>query len=218
MEENCVADSDPQTPDPQTPPPVTPEPTSEPKTITQDALTRIAAKEKSEGANAERARLLKEFGVESLDEAKKVFAERQQAEDAKKSELEKAAEREAKAKADGERAVAAAKQEAHNDRVALRLIASGLPRETVSDGEALADVVRLINAEVGSKSEDIDAKIEAVKVRFPQFFTASTTSGTPSSVPSGHPSGAPAGESAFDRGKKRAEEMMQRRGVVRPSS
>lgn len=165
----------------------------------QATVDRLIAGEK---ANTERARvkaLLGDLGFDKLEDLKTLVQTHRQAEDAARTEVERAIARanEEKVAAASERASIA--NERHTLHVERALMAAG------AQGD-LAKVARLVEVEVGAEIGAVMAAIEAAKTDFPSLFKPAQA-GLPSSEPSG--GGAPSRPSnspdAYARGEERAK-------------
>lgn len=221
---NSGGDPDPSTPPtggdpapvPKPAPPVVPT-----VTLSQDDLTALAAKEKSQGERAGARKALTdlatELGFTSIDDAKTfVTTTRQAQQDAltedekRKAELDR---RESELLA-REQAAIAAKRSA--DQRAL-LVGLG------ATGDDLTDAVALLQAGLAADADEQAVKdaAEALKARRPELFGAKAPSTPPPTLPPA-PSGAPAGGPPARTGtaakdavraaaRKRAEEMGLRR-------
>lgn len=75
----------------------------EKKTFSQEELNRLFAKEKKDARSAERSEILKALGVDDIEKVKQILETQRQADEAKKTEIEKAQEKERQAQAEIER-------------------------------------------------------------------------------------------------------------------
>ncbi len=150
------------------------------KTFTQDEVNAMVGKVRGEGRTAASSELLKQLGVETIDEAKAALASMKEIEDAKKSEVDKALALASKSEA----ALATANTtiEALNRRVvdteikieAARVVmdkdGKTVTRPAFRD-DALDDVLILIKRdgikEVEGKQEGIDKALAALATAKP---------------------------------------------------
>lgn len=188
----------------------------EPVTMTQAELDRKIqvekAKAKRSGRKEFEGEVAQMFGV-SIEEAKKIIAERQQREESEKSEAQRAKEA-----ADAEKAAAAkeraeATRERHHAKVERRLIKAGV------DPDRAEDLRDLVKAEVGADDDAIIEAIDKVKEKFPSLFETAASNGGPRPV-GGNPAGGgprpskPTAESARERAQARANARMPHKQAV----
>jgi hypothetical protein len=169
--------------------------------LSQDEVNRIAAREKESGKRAGMQSVLETLGVADVKEAKAVIEAARAAEDANKSEMQKAID---KAQAETTRAQQTT-TELQQERQSLAAERALLRAGILSD-EQVAELVPLVTAKV-SESVDAAAAVEQLKVTFPQLFTVPTNAVPP--PPSGEPASggtppAPRIADARERGRERA--------------
>lgn len=187
----------PTPPAPPTPPPAPPTPAPG---ISQDEVNRIAAKEKDAGKRAAKQELLEALGVTKIEDAKTVLDAVRAADDAQKTEAQRAVDA-----ANAEKAAAAEERRTIAvERLSLSaneaLMAAG-----ITDAGQRSELVPLVAAKV-TGDVDVTAAVEQVKAKFPVLFTAPAATPLP---PSGDPRNAtPPAQAATDAwtaGKQRAE-------------
>lgn len=179
----------------------------EPRTFTQEEVTRMMAREKSQGREAAERALSEELGV-SLDDAKSIIKAARDAEEAAKSEAQREKEAAEAARREAEAEKAAAARERHDLKVERML--------GIADEAKAARVRKMLTVEAGASDDDIQADIDSLKADFPELFTTGESGGgkrkPPSSSPPGTPPPPKPSEDAFSRGKERAAKY--RRGGV----
>lgn len=177
------------------------------KTFTQDEVTAIATREKDEGRRSAEAAVAKELGV-SVAEAKKILKDHAAAEDAKKTEADKAREAAEAEKTEAEKAKAAAATEIFETRLERAFLKEGL----ALDDTKVARVRRMVSVEAGASFDDVLKDVQAIKAEFPALFDGSGA-GTPK-APNGDPVGSPPkpkpGEDKFAAGAARAAKYGKR--------
>jgi hypothetical protein len=187
--------------DPPVVPPAPPVDDKPDKTFTQAEVTAIATREKDEGKRSAEAAVAKELGV-SVTEAKQILKAHHAAEDAKKTEADKAREAAEAEKTAAEQAKNAAAVEIFETRLERAFLKEGLEL----DDEKVKRVRRMVGVEAGASYEDILKDVQAVKAEFPSLFDG-TGAGTPK-APNGDPGGRPPkpvkGEDKFAAGAARA--------------
>jgi len=136
---------------------------------TDDAAVRKAAAKAAKDAAAKAtADMLAALGVDSIDAAAKVIADKNAADDAAKDDLVKAQEAAAAAEARAVAAETAAANTAYQSLAQARLIAAGVK------AQAAAKRVRLLDCAVDADTETIDAAIEQLREEDPDLFPAVT--------------------------------------------
>lgn len=191
-----------------TTPPETPQTPPAPAGLSQEEVARIAAREKDQGARAERRKLLTALGLDpetgKIEDVKKQLEAARAADDARLSEVEKrerAAEAREKAAAEREQVAA---DTAHRARLTQALVVEGAPAATLEDARTL----------LASVPHDADDKaladaVGALKTRLPALFGTPThtpplpSGGSPTGTP---PRPTPTGD-AFARGAERARAL-----------
>lgn len=168
--------------------------------MSQAEWTRIAAKEKGAGQKQATNDLLAALGVTKIEDAKEILDAARAAEDASKTEHQKAIE-----------AANAAKEEARQLAITLGAERLSLSAEQalmaagITDAGQRSELVPLVAAKV-TGDVDVAAAVEQVKAKFPVLFTAPAATPLP---PSGDPRNAtPPAQAATDAwtaGKQRAE-------------
>jgi hypothetical protein len=168
-----------------------------PKTFTQEELDRITGRARAEAKRAAAAELAEALGC-TVDEAKAKIAAASAADDATKSETQKALDAAKAAQAEAEAAKANAAAERLAARIERKLTAAGVPEAT------LARAARLLDVDPDADDEAIAAEIETLQSEVPALFT-STGDGTP--PPPGVP---PAKQKRQAGGKSAAERARER--------
>jgi hypothetical protein len=159
-------------------------PADPPVSFDQDAVNRIAAREKAQGKAAAVAEIATQLGM-SVEDAKKVLEGHKAAEDAAKTEAQRqvdAAKAETNAAKD-ERAQVVA--ERHTLNVERALLLAGLP---AGDDDAAAKLLgraaKLVDVEPGADRAAIAAAVTTLKTELPALFTATAApGGTPPPAP-----------------------------------
>lgn len=165
----------------------------------QAKIASIAAENKARGERAAKAAaeqaLADKLGGRSLEDLLAVADAAQAAENAKKTEAERALEAANAAKAEAETIRSQAARELHDARVRSALLTAGVP-------EAGLTAVTVPGVTVESTVEDIKAAVETLKTALPGLFTAKVTPpadpGKPGTPPPGEPVGA-GGLAEFER-------------------
>ncbi|MGI8425444.1 MAG: hypothetical protein ACR2M4_02380 [Actinomycetota bacterium] len=172
-------------------------------------LGRIAAKEKAQGKWSARKEIEEQLGL-SFEDADKLIKEARAAQDAEKSEAQKAKEEADREKALAVKEKADAAAERHSIKVERALMIAGVNPVKV------AHIARLVDAEPGADDDAIKAAIEAVKTSIPELFAAPANDHRPTPV-SGDPLGTPPrnkpSEDAYSKGQDLAKKFNERRGV-----
>lgn len=227
--EECLTTPEGEKPDPtppQEPEPITPtpeDPKPEAKTFTQEQVDHFNKEARKRAEKEAKQRFEQEFATKhgiSLEEAESVLKQAKDAEDAKKSELERIREEKDRLEKQSADDLAAAQLGHHQDRVKLRLLKAGLPlpEDEKAAEEALESLVGLVRVDVGADIEDIDFKIKGLKEQFPKLFeresTSTTSTGNPPSNPSGTPRKVSLGKASENFGKEMAAQANAKRGVV----
>jgi hypothetical protein len=209
-------------------PPAPPAPDTKPegKTFTDEQLDRIIGKRAKEAEKnakqATEAAIAEQLGV-SIEEAKKIIDASREADEAKKSEIDKLKKQNESIKKASETKVSEVQRDHHIDRVKLQLIRAGvaLPEDTAenpdSSNKALDRVVGLVSVPVGASVDEIKDNIAELKTEFASLFAQpekkeEENKGNPGS----HPSGAPRkpvlnNESFADLGARLAKENNSKR-------
>lgn len=133
-----------------------------PRTFTQEEVNRLMAREKNEG----RRSVLKELGVEKIDDAKSSLQAYKEYQDAQKTSEQKANEE----KQNLQNQLKAAQSEKNLAESKLALFTSGCNKDFID--EALV----LVNAKI-SDEVTFEQAIEDVKKKFPAMFESSEISG-----------------------------------------
>lgn len=175
--------------------------------VSQEEVARIAAREKDQGARAERRRILQSLGLDpdtaKVEDVKKALDAAKDAENARLTEVERrekaAEEREAAAVAREQ----AAAQTAHTARLTAALLTGGASPATLDDARTLL-------AALPHDADDaaVTDAVGKLKERLPALFGAQQQ--TPPPLPSGGGTGTPprpqpSGD-AYERGMERARE------------
>lgn len=209
-------ENDPKPPDPPAPKQGDPD---EPKTLSQDEVNRIAAREKQQGREAAMREVSDQLGV-PVEEAKRIIDAAQAAKDAQKTEAERARD-----EAEAEKAAAAADRqtaarEIHESRVDRALLFAGYDATADEEGEKLTRLRRMVNVEPGATLEDVQADVAKIAEGFPELFarkgggTPPAPPRAPSTTPGGTPPKRQAPEGAMARGAERAKQFTGHGGVT----
>lgn len=167
--------------------------------LPQEEFDRLVVQRVADAKRATTKNFLTDLGVSSADEAKALIAAQKAAEDANRTETERAiaraAERETAAAA--REAAAAAKE--HSLNVAGALMAAGAKGD-------LAKLARLVDVEAGAEPSAVAAAVEAAKTDFPSLFGVQTAPFAPSEpTGGGAPSRPTPSPDALTRGEERAK-------------
>lgn len=200
------------TPTPTPPPTPAPAPTPPPAAqgLSQEEVSRIAAREKEEGRKAALAQVAADLGVD-LETAKTVIAEAKKRSDSEKSEAQREREAASAEKQAAEREKAEAAKERHEARLDRAFVAAGLTDET-----KISRYSKLLDVAVGASPEDIKKAVDALKKDEPTLFGGATppAPGNRPPAPGGDPQGNPPppkqNEDAFQRGIERAKKVSGR--------
>lgn len=191
---------------------------SDEKKFSQADLNKIAAKQKAEGKAAAEKAVIDLLGCTPA-EAAEIVKKHREAEDANKSEAEKALQKAQQEREAAEAAKREAASEVHEARIERALAAEGF----AGDDKKLARVRKMITVEVGATYDDVLADVQDAKKEFPEIFAGKTPEGDgkkPGKLPSSDPAGRPpkpnGGEDKYDAGAKRFEEMNKKRRGVNP--
>lgn len=145
---------------------------NDPARFTQEDMNATVAREVEKAKNAALQQVATDLGV-SLEEAKQVIADRKAADDAKRTEAERAAEAWKTAQQGAEAIKAEADRERHEAKVERALQSAGLDvtNETIL-AAGLAAIGKQV--QVGADADAIKAAVDKAKKDAPQLF------GTPS--------------------------------------
>jgi len=160
------------TQEPTTAPAPAPQTNAASPSFTQEDLSAIAAKTREEGRKAEAARILKELGVEDLEDAKAALKAKQEADDAAKTEAQRLAD-------------ALAAQQAENAKVKAELIATkvttaldGALRDAKINPARLTQAVKLADLSGVEVKDGVVTGLEGVVTQLrgvaPEWFTGQT--------------------------------------------
>lgn len=144
------------------------------RTFTQTDLNATVAREAEKAKTAALQQVATDLGV-SLDEAKQIIADRRSADDAKKSEAERAADAWKAAQAAAEQIKSATERERHEARLERALGRAGL--DTGNDILRRAGLAAL-DVPLDADDAAVTAAIEQAKKDAPQLFAATTTTTT----------------------------------------
>lgn len=144
---------------------------NEPKTFTQEEVDRMVGRARGEAKRSAATELAEQLGC-TVDEAKAKIAAVAAADDALKSEAQRALDAANEAKADASRAKAEAAADRLAAKVERKLAAAGVDPKTLTRATALVSVPD------DADDDAIDAEIEALKADVPALFTP-TAGGTP---------------------------------------
>jgi hypothetical protein len=179
------------------------------KTFTQADVDKAASAQAAEAKRKATADLAEQLGV-TVDEAKKIIAAHQSAEESQKTEAQRAKEAADAAKAEADEA----KAEAARERQAAK-IERALIKDHIRD-DCLEDSLALLKVDADASPEEFTAAIAAFKERRPEFFEA-TGEESKRTPPPGDPKGKPAGkkpEDAYARGEERAKRSVGTSGYA----
>jgi hypothetical protein len=160
------------TQEPITAPAPAPQTNAASQSFTQEDLSAIAAKTREEGRKAETARILKELGVEDLDQAKAALKAKQDADDAAKTEAQRLND-------------ALTAQQAENARIKSELVATkvttaldGALRDSKINPARLTQAVKLADLSGVEVKDGVVAGLEGVVAQLrsvaPEWFTGQT--------------------------------------------
>lgn len=182
------------------------------RTFTQDDLTRVAAREKSEGERAGRKALLESLGLPAdtkPEDLKARLDAQKQAEEAQKTAAERAKdEADAREVAAKQREDAAA-AERHAAAVERHLVRAGVGAGETDDekvAKAIERAAKLVEVEQGADATAIAVAVADLKKDMPALFTATATASgdQPGSDPNPKPRPNPTGKSAVSKGREEA--------------
>lgn len=182
------------------------------KTFTQEQVTAFLTREKDQGERAGKAAVAAALNEKlvaagltdvDLDTAIALAASARAAEDAQKSEAQRALEAANTAKADAERIRAEATAELHAAKVTSALTSAGAANVAIA--------ARAIDVTPGATPEEIKAAVDKLKTDAPGLFA---TTAAPGSDPGTPPGGKPAGQTA----KERAAALAEARGWGKPAA
>lgn len=177
------------------------DPENEPKTFTQEEVDRMVGRARGEAKRSAASELAEQLGC-TVEEAKAKIAAASAADDALKSEAQKALDAATAAQAEAEKARTAAAAERVAAKVERKLVKAGV------DDKALARAAGLVNVAPDADDDAIDAEIEALKADIPALFTpADGTPPPPPGVTPPRPPGRPGGDTktAAERARERFE-------------
>jgi hypothetical protein len=171
-------------------------------TFTQDQVSAIGAREKSEGRTAALREVSDKLGGLSLDDAAALIEAARKADEANQTQAQRDAAAAATAKADADRLKAEAAADRHAARVE-RLLTGAVDVEVAS---------RALDVEVGADDATIKAAIDALKTKVPGLFGAAPAA--PHTDPSKPPQQPPAAKTA----QERADAVAAARGYAKPTA
>lgn len=174
---------------------------NEPKTFTQEEVDRMVGRARGEAKRSAASELAEQLGC-TVEEAKAKIAAATAADDALKTETQRALDAATAAQAEAERARTAAAAERVAAKVERKLLKAGV------DDKALGRAVGLVNVAPDADDDTIDTEIEALKVDVPALFTP-TASDTkpPAGATPPRPPARPGGDTktAAERARERFE-------------
>lgn len=180
---------------------------NEPKTFTQEEVDRMVGRARGEAKRSAASELAEQLGC-TVEEAKAKIAAATAADDALKTETQRALDAATAAQAEAERARLAAAAERVAAKVERKLLKAGV------DDKALGRAVGLVTVAPDADDDAIDAEIEALKADVPALFTP-TAGATP--PPAGatppRPPARPGGDT-----KTAAERAKERFAAMHPKS
>lgn len=169
------------------------------KTFTQEDLDRINAETRRKAADTEAKRILEALGIEDVEKGKAIIKAAQAADEAAKSELQRAQEENLRLKAQADQATAKAREVFVRARVENALRDAGINPQRVEGALRLAPLGEVQVADDGSIA-GVEEAVKAVKESSPEWFGAP---GQPFSAPDASGGGEAAG---FDWKKASADE------------
>lgn len=176
-----------QPPTPPAPTPPAPPPADGDKKFTQADLDKLAGSVRGEATEKSQKELLKALGFEDLDAAKAAVAAAKAAEDANKTEAQRATEEAARYKAEAEVARGQATQAIKVAEVKGALMAARINPERLDAALRLADLTLL---EVKDTTAiGVEKVVEALKAQSPEWFITPGTGGAPDATRGGPGSG-----------------------------
>jgi hypothetical protein len=188
-----------------TPPPAPPPTTI---TLTQDDLDSKMGQRAEQAKRTERKALLESLGFSSLKDAEDLVKAHREAQDAQRTDTERAIARAEEARLTAERERESLTAERHTLNVERALMAAG------AQGD-LARLARLVDVETGAELVDISAAVEAAKTEFPSLFGTATAAPAPSEpTGGGAPSRPSSSPDALARGQARAEQYNTQGGRI----
>lgn len=147
------------------------------RTFSQAELDRIATREKEQGKQAGMREVAETLGV-SIDEAKRIIAEKKSADEEQKTEAQRARDAAEAEKTAAIQAKADAEAERHATRIERALVRSGLAVPDKDGDEFISSAVKLVPAEVGADDDAIKAAVDKLKTTVPALFGAAQGGGT----------------------------------------
>lgn len=187
--------SDPGTPSgaPEAPPAIV--------SLPQPEFDRLLGQRVAEAGRASTKKALAELGVNSLDEAKTLIAAQKAADDANRTEVERAIARANEEKVAAERERSSIAVDRHSLNVERALMAAGAQGDPTK-------IARLIEVEVGADPVALKAAVDAAKADFPSLFGAQVAPFAPSEPTGGGAPSRPAhSPDARTRGEERAKAL-----------
>lgn len=142
--------------------------------FTQADMNATVARETAAAKSKAEADLAAALGC-SVDEAKQIITDRKAADEAKKTEAERAAEAAKNAQTEAERLKGDAARELHEARVEAALAKAGLDLDNTVLVRAAAAAV---DVAVGADKDAIKAAVDKAKADAPQLFGSTTTTTT----------------------------------------
>lgn len=147
-----------------------------PKTFTQEQVDAIASRARAEAKRSAANDLATELGC-TVAEAKAKIEAAAAADDAVKTEAQRALDAANTAKAEAEAQQAAAKAERLAARVERKLTAAGVPEAT------LARAARLIDVDPDADDDAIAAEVDTLRTEVPALFTTGDGATPPPGIP-----------------------------------
>lgn len=198
-------------------------PASEP-TFTQADLDKHAGRRAAEAKRAAESAIAEQLGC-TVDEAKAIIAAKQQADEAAKTDVQKAQDAQAAAEARATELEAQTVAQAFEGRVKDQLVLAGVIAEFDLDkdddrkaaGKRIEMARRLLDLPIEATDEEIAAKVAEVRTDVPGLFGAApapAAGGVPPRIPSGTtpgkpPAGGQAAVTGLDAGRARAQAAKQ---------
>lgn len=145
---------------------------AEPKTFTQEEVDRMVGRARGEAKRSAASELAEQLGC-TVEEAKAKIAAVTAADDALKSETQRALDAANEAKAEATRARAAADAERLAAKVERKLAAAGV------DPKTLARATALVTVSPDADDDAIEAEVEALKADIPALFTPTAVGALP---------------------------------------
>ena len=136
--------------------------------FTQEDMDRVAGDARKDGRSSAEKELLKKFGVENLEAIESVVQAAREAEEANKTELQKAQEEAARLRSEAEAAKAEAHRALITSSVSLALRDAGINPERAGAALRLVDTSKL--AVEGENVTGIEDAVKELQAQSPEWF------------------------------------------------